>query len=185
MGDRRVFCCATWLAVMALSCSPPRPASDAAPPGPTTAPRPAATVSGPPLDFVLDSVQRDADWAPASEQLRGKRAVILVLTSWDGGSLVLLRTLAPMLRALPPDATCLLVAKQPLADRVLAATLFDAEDTPCLRAMADPTRGRVGDLAKVTIVPATLVLRADGRLVGASPGVVTADTVRAALDAAR
>jgi hypothetical protein len=160
--------------------------------GPPGAPSPSTSAStvgvapaGPPLDFILDPVLRDPDWTPASEQLRGKRAVVLVLTSWDSMSLVLLRKLSPLLRTLPSDATCMLVAMQPLADRPIVSAFFDGEETPCLRAIGDPARGRLGDLAKVTVVPSTVVLRADGTLAGVAPGVVEADAVHEELEKAK
>ena len=174
------------LSLLALSCAAKKPVE-----GPTTTPTTtttattAATPAGPPLEFILDPVLRDNDWTAASEALRGKRAIVLVLASWDGASLVQLRLLAPMLRALPADATCMLVAMQPLCDRPLVAAFFDAEENPCLRAIADPTRGRLGDLAKVQAVPSTIVLRADGSLVGVAPGVVDEAAVKAQLEKAR
>lgn len=152
---------------------------------PTTAATSKPVDHGPPLDFILDPVQRDPDWTAASEALRGKRAIVLVLTSWDGGSLVLLRELSPLLRTLPSDGACLLVAMQPLSDRTLVAEFFDAEETPCARAIGDPSRGRLGDLSKVTVIPATLVLRADGTMVGVAPGQVKAKEVREVFEQAK
>src|SRR5439155_18585980 len=73
---------------------------------------------GAPLEFVLDPIKRDSDFPPASEQLRGKRAVILVLSSSDGTSSALLMRLGPLLRELPPDTTCMLVAMEPLENRI-------------------------------------------------------------------
>ncbi len=140
---------------------------------------------GPPIDFILDPVLRDAEFQPASEQLRGKRAIVVVVTTWDGSSLVLLRNLAPLLRTLPADTQCMLVAMQPLADRPLISTFFDAEETPCIRAIGDPARARLGDLAKIKVIPATLVLRADGVPVGVAAGVVTAASVKDELEKAK
>ena len=170
-----------------VACSGHRPVVD--PPETKSAPSSTATSKpedhGPPLDFILDPVARDPDWTAASESLRGKRAIVVVLTTWDGGSLALLRELAPLLRTLPEDGACMLVAMQPLADRPLVAEFFDVEETPCARAIGDPTRGRLGDLAKVTVIPATVVLRADGTLVGAAPGQVKAKEVREVFDRAK
>lgn len=140
---------------------------------------------GPPLEFTLDPIRRDSDFVPASEQLRGKRAVVLILSSSDGESTALLMRLAPLLRDLPPDTTCMLVAMEPLENRMLAEIMMNAEDTPCLRAMADRTRGRLGDLAKVNSVPMTLVLRADGRAVGIAEGMVHPDVVMKELEKAK
>lgn len=174
------------VALLTISCASnkpggPIPVPTSVAPTATTAAAPA----GPPLEFILDPVLRDNDWTAASESLRGKRAIVLVLASWDGASLVQLRLLAPMLRALPADTTCMLVAMQPLGDRPLVAAFFDAEENPCFRAIGDPTRGRLGDLAKVQAVPSTIVLRADGSLVGVAPGVVDEAAVKAQLEKAR
>jgi len=177
-----------WTAVLvALGCSSHPRVTDpsTSEPTPSTASSKSDPPPGTPLDFVLDPVKRDDDFPPASEQLRGKRAVVLILSSSDGTSSALLMRLAPLLRELPSDTTCMLVAMEPLENRILAETMMDAEDTPCLRAMADRTRGRLGDLAKINVVPATLVLRADGRLVGAAAGLIHPDQVRIELDKAK
>jgi hypothetical protein len=181
------FSWALSLALALSACAPKKPVD-----GPSLAPTATATATaktaanpGPPLDFILDPVLRDNDWTPASEALRGKPSIVLVLASWDGSSLVQLRLLAPLLRATAKDTNCMLVAMQPLGDRPLVAAFFDAEDNPCLRAIGDPTRGRLGDLAKVQAIPSTIVLRADGTLVGVAPGVVDEAAVKAQLEKAR
>ena len=46
-------------------------------------------------------------------------------------------------------------------------------------------RGRLGDLAKVKVVPAVLVLRADGSLVGAAAGDVKPEALKAELEKAK
>ncbi len=159
--------------------------------GPTPTTAAAADVAapdgarGPALDFALDPVERDPDHVPESLALRGKRAVVIVVATFDFGSEKLLRVLGPTLRELPGDATCLIVAMQPLADRVLVQTFLDAEPTPCRRAIGDPSRGRLGDLAKVKVVPAVLVLRADGSLVGAAAGDVKPEALKAELEKAK
>lgn len=140
---------------------------------------------GAPLDFILDPVDREFDAVPESEALRGKRSIVLVLTTYDVGSLLALRTLSPLLNELPKDAACLQVALQPLGDRPLIGPYMDAEKTPCRRAIGDPKRGRLGDLAKVKIVPTVLVLRPDGSLVGGISGTITLEGVRALLEQAK
>jgi len=183
----RVFVAAMLCAAWGCSSHPrvAEPSPRAENTGKTSANATADAPLGPPLEFVLAPVKRDTDFVPASEQLRGKRAVVLILSSSDGESTALLMRLAPLLRELPPDATCMLVAMEPLENRILAETMMDAEDTPCLRAMADRTRGRLGDLAKVNSVPVTLVLRADGRAVGIAAGMVHPDVVLKELEKAK
>lgn len=140
---------------------------------------------GAPLDFVLDPLDRDYEHRPESEVLRGKRAIVLALETFDVGSLVALRTLAPLLNELPADVACLQVAMQPIGDRPLVGPFMDAEKTPCRRAIGDVKRGRLGDLAKITVIPTVLVLRADGTLVGARAGTVTVEEIRALLEQAK
>jgi hypothetical protein len=144
-----------------------------------------AEAHGKPLDFALDPLDRDPDHIDESLALRGKRAVVIVVTTYDFGSQKLLRVLAPTLRTLPADATCLLVAKQPISDRILVQTFLDTEPTPCRRAIADPARGHLGDLGKVNIVPAVLVLRADGSLADAGAGEITPEELAGALERAK
>lgn len=150
---------------------------------PATAAAPEA--HGKPLDFTLDPLDRDAERGPESLALRGKRAVVVVVTSYDFGSQKLLRQLAPTLRALPADAACLLVAMQPIGDRVLIQTFLDSEPVPCRRAIGDPARGKLGDLAQIKVVPAVLILRPDGSLADAGAGDVKAELVESALERAR
>jgi hypothetical protein len=140
---------------------------------------------GAPLDFALEPLDRDYESQPESTALRGKRAIVLVVATYDVGSLLALRTLAPMLNELPKDAACLQVAMQPSTDRVLISAFMDAEKTPCRRAIGDPKGGRLGDLAKIKIFPTVLVLRADGTLVGGHAGKFEAADVKALLDAAK
>lgn len=168
------------------ACGGPR---EAAGPGPVE-PSPVATAAKPdprgaPLEFALDPVERDFEHRPESEVLRGRRAVVLLLTTYDVGSLMALRTLAPTLNALPKDTECLLVAIQPLGDRPLVASFFDAEKTPCRRAIGDPKRGRLGDLAQVHVVPTVLVLRPDGTLARGFSGTFTAEEIEAELKKAK
>lgn len=167
------------------ACSGPKPATAT----PVTEDKPIATIAaephGAPLDFILDPVERDFEAQPESEALRGNRAVVLVLTTYDAGSLLALRELAPLFNALPKDAQCLQVALQPLGDRGLVGPYMDAEKTPCRRAIGDPKRGRLGDLAKIKIVPTVLVLRADGTLAGGISGTITEKAVRELLDRAK
>jgi len=71
---------ATSLALAACSSHPH--ANGPSPTDPTHAPTTSSKpdeASGPPLEFVLDPIKRDDDFPPASEQLRGKRAVVLIL----------------------------------------------------------------------------------------------------------
>ena len=148
----------------------------------------AAVVSEPrgaPLDFILDPLDRDFEARPESEGLRGKLAVVLVLTTYDTGSLLALRELGPVLNDLPKGAECLLVALQPIMDRAIIGPFMDAEKTPCRRAIGDPKRGRLGDLAKIKIVPTVLVLRPDGTLAGGISGTITDKGVRELLARAR
>lgn len=140
---------------------------------------------GPPLEFVLDPLDRDYEHRPESEELRGKRAIVVTLATYDVGSLLALRTLAPLLNALPSDVACLQVAMQPIGDRPLIGPFMDAEKTPCRRAIGDPKRGRLGDLAKVKIIPTVLVLRADGTLAGALTGSFSEGDVKKLLDQAK
>jgi hypothetical protein len=163
------------------------PATAGTTPGVTTGTAAAgeAEPHGAPLDFTLDPVERGDDHTPESLALRGKRAVVVVVTTFDFGSQKLLRVIGPTLRALPADATCLVVAIQPMADRVLVQTFLDSEPTPCRRAIGDPARGRLGDLAKINVVPTVLVLRADGSLVGAAIGDVTPEALQAELEKAK
>jgi hypothetical protein len=151
-------------------------------------PTPAPVASA--FDLILDPVARDLDWHPASEQLRGKRAIVVALTTYDSASLIQLRELEPLLRALPADVQCLLVAMQPLSERPIVEAYFDkafdaSSGRPCLRAIGDPTRARLGALAALTTVPTTIVLRADGSAVGAAAGLAPIGDVRAALERAR
>lgn len=166
------------------------PRSEAVTPGsfgPTPAATPAEKVGDPsaPLDFALEPLDRDFDFHPESEALRGKRAIVLILQSYDVGSLMALRTLSPLLNELPKDVLCLLVAVQPIGDKALIGPFMDAEKTPCRRAIGDPARGKLGDLAKVRIIPTVLVLRADGTLAGGHAGKFEVSDVRALLDKAR
>lgn len=163
------------------------PASSGATPGVTagTAAPGEAEAHGAPLEFTLDPVERGEDHTPESLALRGKRAVVVVVTTFDFGSQKLLRVIAPTLRALPADASCLVVAIQPITDRVLVQTFLDSEPTPCRRAIGDPARGRLGDLAKIKVVPTVLVLRPDGSLVGAAVGDVTPEALQAELEKAK
>lgn len=140
---------------------------------------------GPPLEFVLDPLDRDYEYHAESEVLRGKRAIVITLATYDVGSLLALRTLAPLLNELPKDTQCLQVAMQPIGDRPLIGPFMDAEKTPCRRAIGDAKRGRLGDLAKVKVIPTVLVLRADGTLAGARTGSFTAEDIRALLDQAK
>jgi len=151
----------------------------------TTAPGAKTADRGPPLEFVLDPLERDYEARPESEQLRGKRAIVVTLATYDVGSLLALRTLAPLLNELPKDAVCLQVAMQPIGDRALIGPFMDAEKTPCRRAIGDAKRGRLGDLAKVKVIPTVLVLRADGTLAGARAGNFTLEEIRALLDQAK
>lgn len=171
---------------IALSACPGSRSDGAGAVTPVSSAAPASSVDhGAPLEFVLDPVDRDFEHRPESEALRGKRAIVLLLASWDVGSLMALRTLAPLLNDLPKDATCLQVAMQPIGDRELVTAFMDAEKTPCRRAMGDAKRGRLGDLAQVKIIPAVLVLRADGTLAGAVTGSFGLEHVRALLDKAK
>jgi hypothetical protein len=176
------------LSLLTSSCGPPaRTASPAA--GATEASGPGASAPreprGAPLEFVLDPLERDYEYTSASDALRGKRAVVVVLTTYDVGSLAVLRNVAPLLNDLPADAACLLVALQPLGDRPLIQSFLETEKTPCRRAIGDPNRGRLGDLAKIQVVPTVLVLRADGSLAGGIPGVPEGDAVRVLLEQAK
>lgn len=175
------------LLVLALSACPAKPADGPAPPAPiSTAATPAPPGDrGPTLDFVLDPVERDFEHQPESAALRGKRAVVLLVASYDVGSLMALRTLAPLLNDLPKDATCLEVAMQPISDREIVAAFLDAEKTPCRRAIGDAKRGRLGDLAAVKVIPAVIVLRADGTVAGTLSGSFGAEDVRAMLEKAK
>ena len=56
------------------------------------------------LDFALDPVDKEIDHTPESTQLLGKKAIVLVLQSYDGASLAALRTLEPLARAGQPQA---------------------------------------------------------------------------------
>jgi hypothetical protein len=173
------------LASSVFACSGPKQTTTA----PITEDKPiekiAAEPRGAPLDFILDPVERDFEAQPESEVLRGKRAIVLVLTTYDAGSLLALRELAPLFNDLPKDAQCLQVALQPIGDRGLVGPYMDAEKTPCRRAIGDPKRGRLGDLAKIKIVPTVLVLRADGTLAGGISGTITEKAVRELLDHAK
>lgn len=163
--------------------APPKEAPlAAAPTAPAAGP---AADRGPALEFVLDPVERTYEHQAESQALRGKRAVVLLLATWDVGSLIALRQLAPLLNELPKDATCLEVAIQPLGDRELVAAFFDAEKTPCRRAIGDPKRGRLGDLANVKIIPTIVVLRADGTVAGTLAGSYAVEDVRKLLDRAK
>jgi hypothetical protein len=144
-----------------------------------------AEAHGKPLEFTLDPLDRDAERGPESLALRGKRAVVIVVTTYDFGSQKLLRVLAPTLRALPADAACLIVARQPLGDRVLVQTFLDSEPLPCRRAIGDPARGKLGDLEQVKVVPAVLVLHADGSLADAGAGDVKPEQLERALERAK
>jgi hypothetical protein len=165
----------------------PRAPSETA--GPTTAAKPVDPAKpverGAPLEFVLDPLDRDYEHHPESEMLRGKRAIVVALATYDVGSLLALRTLAPLLNDLPSDVQCLQVAIQPIGDRPLIGPFMDAEKTPCRRAIGDVKRGRLGDLAKLTVIPTVLVLRADGTLAGALSGSFTIEDARALLDKAK
>ena len=170
------------LAVTLLGC--PRGKTEAADPaGVEVAKQPEN--SGAPLEFVLDPLERDYEHRPEGEQLRGRRAIVVTLATYDVGSLLALRTLAPLLNDLPKDVACLQVAIQPIGDRDLIGPFMDAEKTPCRRAIGDAKRGRLGDLAKVKVIPTVLVLRADGTLAGALTGAFTLEDVRALLDRAK
>ncbi|MBI2392243.1 MAG: hypothetical protein HYV09_21830 [Deltaproteobacteria bacterium] len=172
-------------AIALTACPGARPDGPAAA-TPVSSAGPASPVDhGAPLEFVLDPVDRDFEHQPESQALRGKRAVVLLLASWDVGSLMALRTLGPLLNDLPKDAACLQVAVQPIGDRELVSAFMDAEKTPCRRAMGDAKRGRLGDLAQVKIIPAVLVLRADGTLAGALTGSFGLEQVRALLEKAK
>jgi hypothetical protein len=74
---------------------------------------------------------------------------------------------------------------QPIGDREIIAAFLDAEKTPCRRAIGDPKRGRLGDLAAVKVIPAVIVLRADGTVAGTLSGSFGAEDVRAVLDKAK
>lgn len=173
------------LAALMLACPKKRAETSAVDPIATTPTASKTTERGPSLDFALEPLDRDFDHHPESEALRGKRAIVLILQTFDVGSLMALRTLAPLLNDLPKDATCLQVAVQPIADRPLIGPFMDAEKTPCRRAIGDPARGRLGDLAKVKVIPTVLVLRADGTLVGGRAGTFDVADVRALLDRAK
>lgn len=177
---------AVLLSLALLGC-PHKPAETGTGPGakPTATAVTAPKERGAPLEFALEPLDRDYDHHPESEALRGKRAVVLVLATYDVGSLLALRTLAPMLNELPKDVVCLQVAVQPLGDRALISAFMDAEMTPCRRAVGDPKRGRLGDLAKVKVLPTVLVLRADGTLVGGHAGTFEANDVKRLLDEAK
>jgi hypothetical protein len=164
----------------------PRAATDASVPTVAKGTDPTKPVErGAPLEFVLDPLDRDYEHTAESEVLRGKRAIVVALATYDVGSLLALRTLAPLLNDLPKDVQCLQVAIQPIGDRSLIGPFMDAEKTPCRRAIGDVKRGRLGDLAKVTVIPTVLVLRADGTLAGVRTGSFTADDVRALLEKAK
>lgn len=177
-----------------LGCSPsaPKPSepsasteAEAASPAASNSAVAEAVDHGKPLQFALDPVDRGIDPPPYSLQLRGKRAIVFVIATFDYGSLIQLRRLAPMLQSLPADVRCLVVARQPLNTRALVGKFVDDLEVPCERAIGDPERGRLGDLAPVTVVPSTLVLRADGTLAGAAPGEVSASALRAQLELAK
>lgn len=177
---------ALFLATLVLAGCPKQQAeSSGGPAAATAAPASAPADRGAPLEFALEPLDRDFDHHPESQALRGKRAVVLVLATYDVGSLLALRTLAPLLNELPKDAACLQVAMQPIGDRPLIGAFMDAEPTPCRRAVGDPKRGRLGDLAKVKVLPTVLVLRADGTLVGGRAGTFDVKDVKALLDDAR
>ncbi|MFI5299254.1 MAG: hypothetical protein ACHREM_14260 [Polyangiales bacterium] len=170
----------------------PGPAVGLSGPSPSTSAAASQTASTPglALNLTLDPVARDLEWHPASEQLRGKRAIVVAVTTDDGMSLVQLRELEPLFRTLPADVQCLLVAMQPLADRPIVEAYFDkafdpTSGRPCLRAIGDPTRGRLGALSELTVVPTTIVVRADGTAIGATAGFVQLSIVRDALERAR
>ncbi len=177
----------TALALVVSGCPAPTATDGPAPASPLAAVNPAGPPKehGPALDFVLDSVDKSYEHQAESEALRGKRAIVLMLATYDVGSLLALRTLAPLLNELPKDATCLQIAMQPLGDRELVAAFFDAEKTPCRRAIGDAKRGRLGDLAAVKIIPAVIVLRADGSVAGTVTGSFSADDVRKVLETAK
>jgi hypothetical protein len=202
VGTRRaalgaVVCVASW----AMACGAPiRGASgpavgvDGAPSGSASsatrkpAAADAATAStdrGKPLQFALDPVERGSDPPPFALQLRGARALVFMVASFDYGSLIQLRKVTPLLRALPSDARCLIVARQPLSSRPLIAGFLASLELPCDGAIADPERDRLGDLAIVGVVPSTLVLRADGTLAAAFASIVEEPVLRGALEAAR
>lgn len=175
------------LIVLAMAGCPTRPSDGPGPLAPITTTSAAAAPGdrGPALDFALDPVERDFEHQPESAALRGKRAVVLLLASYDVGSLMALRTLAPLLNELPKDATCLEVAMQPISDREIVGAFLDAEKTPCRRAIGDAKRGRLGDLATVKVIPAVIVLRADGTVAGTLSGSFAAEDVRALLEKAK
>ncbi len=171
--------------VATMACPAPQPVTSGPSAQATAASVDTPAARGEPLEFVLDPVDRDYDHTPESQALRGKRAVVLVMATYDVGSLLALRTLAPLLNDLPKDAACLQVALQPVSDRELIGPFMDAEKTPCRRAIGDAKRGRLGDLANVKVIPTVLVLRADGTLAGGIRGTFNLDDVRALLDRAK
>jgi hypothetical protein len=177
-----LFACLAWAS---LSCSGPKQVA----PSPVMEEKPVEKVAsephGAPLDFILDPLERDFEARPESEALRGKRAIVLVLTTYDAGSLLALRELSPLLNDLPSDTECLQVALQPIGDRGIIGPYMDAEKTPCRRAIGDPKRGRLGDLGKIKVVPTVLVLRPDGTLAGGISGTITLKAVRLLLDSAK
>ncbi len=170
-------------ALAQAACAPKSVVTEPSPKAVPTAPE-AAIDKGPPWEFALDPVDKEQDHVPESQQLLGKRAVVLVAQSFDGASLAGLRTLEPILAALPPDAACLLVAVQPLGDRAIVGMFFDGIKSPCRRAIGDVKRGRLGDLAKIQVVPTVLVLRKDGTVVGGYGGAFTEKQVRELLEKA-
>lgn len=169
--SRPRLACAVAAAVVLLGCpGPTTPATGpSSPKGEPAAPE-LQPAPGAPLDFALDPLDKELDHVPESTALRGRKAIVLVVQSYDGASLAALRALEPLLSEPPKDTGCLLVAVQPLADRAIVRMFFDAIQSPCRRAIGDPKRGRLGDLARVSSIPTVLVLRKDGTLVGGYTG---------------
>lgn len=168
------------LSALVLTGCPTAPVTKGPEPVTTAVPDPPKD-HGAPLDFALDPVDKEIDHTPESTQLLGKKAIVLVLQSYDGASLAALRTLEPLLADLPKETACLLVALQPLTDRAFIGIFFDAIKSQCRRAIGDAKRGRLGDLAKLNVVPAVIVLRKDGTLVGGFTGGFDEGQVRGLL----
>lgn len=133
--------------------------------------------------FVFDSL----DERPVSrEALRGKPAVLLFLTTWDLSSQAQVAVLVKMAERDGPKVSYAIVALHERHERELVEAYAHTLKVTFPVALGDSeSRAGRGPLGDVHMIPTTIVIDAEGRLVKKHVGFQRADVLRASVEAAK
>jgi len=133
--------------------------------------------------FQFDSLD---DRPVSREALFGKPAVVVFLTTWDIASQAQVAVLLKMAEKDGPRVRYVMVALHERHERELVETYARTLKWPHPVALSDAeTRVGRGPLGDVHLIPTTLVIDAEGRLVKKHVGVTRPDALRPSIEAAK